>query len=327
MKTDETRMMDNSQETQFMPQDNTALNANDSTVVEENDQQQEGENKSASKADSATIRRRAIYGAAGFAGGGIVGAAVSAMASGTPDKPLEAAATPDSEKTAEELAQANPEDPSAAPADTTEDPVIIEEQAPAAQQTAQAPAANTTAHATGRTTLLNPETHSAPVTPHQSPEQHVAHHTETPVEVNADEPIEVHPVAGAELAQNGVNVTVSVNIDGQNVEVTPVEPQVEVHSIGQIMDAEGNVLNHAEITVDGVNATLVDIDNNGTIDVAVVDADGDGVVSIDDAIDMSDTGLTMDDVSAHMMNHENPMADDQMAMNGDDFTPDMDPGF
>ena len=318
MKTDETRMMDNSQETQFMPQDNTALNANDSTVIEENDQPQEGENKSASKTDSAAIRRRAIYGAAGFAGGGIVGAAVSAMASGTTDKPLATAATPDSEKTAEELAQANPEDPAAAPADTTEDPVIIEE---------QAPAANTTAHATGRTTLLNPETHSAPVTPQHAPEQHVAQHAETPVEVNADEPIEVHPVAGAELAQNGVNVTVTVNIDGQNVEVTPVEPQVEVHSIGQIMDAEGNVLNHAEITVDGVNATLVDIDNNGTIDVAVVDADGDGVVSIDDAIDMSDTGLTMDDVSAHMMNHENPMADDQMAMNGDDFAPDMDPGF
>ena len=70
MKTDETRMMDNSQETQFMPQDNTALNANDSTVIEENDQPQEGENKSASKTDSAAIRRRAIYGAAGFAGGG-----------------------------------------------------------------------------------------------------------------------------------------------------------------------------------------------------------------------------------------------------------------
>ena len=155
----------------------------------------------------------------------------------------------------------------------------------------------------------------------------MAQHAETPVEVNAEEPLEVHPVAGAELAQNGVNVTVTVNIDGQNVEVTPVEPQVEVHSIGQIMDAEGNMLNHAEITVDGVNATLVDIDNNGTIDVAVVDADGDGVVSIDDAIDMSDTGLTMDDVSAHMMNHEIPVADDQMAMNGDDFAPDMDPGF
>lgn len=318
MKTDETRMMDNSQETQFMPQDNTALNANDSTVIEENDQPQEGENKSASKTDSAAIRRRAIYGAAGFAGGGIVGAAVSAMASGTADKPLATAATPDSEKTAEELAQANPEDPAVAPADTTEDPVIIEE---------QAPAANTTAHTTGRTTLLNPETHSAPVTPQHAPEQHVAQHAETPVEVNAEEPLEVHPVAGAELAQNGVNVTVTVNIDGQNVEVTPVEPQVEVHSIGQIMDAEGNMLNHAEITVDGVNATLVDIDNNGTIDVAVVDADGDGVVSIDDAIDMSDTGLTMDDVSAHMMNHEIPVADDQMAMNGDDFAPDMDPGF
>ena len=318
MKTDETRMMDNSQETQFMPQDNTALNANDSTVIEENDQPQEGENKSASKTDSANIRRRAIYGAAGFAGGGIVGAAVSAMASGTADKPLATAATPDSEKTAEELAQANPEDPAVAPADTTEDPVIIEE---------QAPAANTNAHATGRTTLLNPETHSAPVTPQHAPEQHVAQHAETPVEVNAEEPLEVHPVAGAELAQNGVNVTVTVNIDGQNVEVTPVEPQVEVHSIGQIMDAEGNMLNHAEITVDGVNATLVDIDNNGTIDVAVVDADGDGVVSIDDAIDMSDTGLTMDDVSAHMMNHEIPVADDQMAMNGDDFAPDMDPGF
>ena len=318
MKTDETRMMDNSQETQFMPQDNTALNANDSTVIEENDQPQEGENKSASKTDSAAIRRRAIYGSAGFAGGGIVGAAVSAMASGTADKPLADAATPDSEKTAEELAQANPEDPAVAPADTTEDPVIIEE---------QAPAANTNAHATGRTTLLNPETHSAPVTHQHAPEQHVAQHAETPVEVNAEEPLEVHPVAGAELAQNGVNVTVTVNIDGQNVEVTPVEPQVEVHSIGQIMDAEGNMLNHAEITVDGVNATLVDIDNNGTIDVAVVDADGDGVVSIDDAIDMSDTGLTMDDVSAHMMNHEIPVADDQMAMNGDDFAPDMDPGF
>lgn len=135
---------------------------------------------------------------------------------------------------------------------------------------------------------------------------------------------EVTPVA-AEAPETEVNATevqpvqvnVTVNINGAPAETGEVktvvpEPEVEVHSVGTIMDEEGNVVNHAEVTVDGVDAVLLDVDNNGTIDVAIVDSDGDGQVTIEDAMDMSDTGLTMDDVAQHMMGQDDQMPDDTM---------------
>ena len=114
-----------------------------------------------------------------------------------------------------------------------------------------------------------------------------------------------------------VQVNVTVNINGAPAETGEVktvvpEPEVEVHSVGTIMDEEGNVVNHAEVTVDGVDAVLLDVDNNGSIDVAIVDSDGDGQVTIEDAMDMSDTGLTMDDVAQHMMGQDDQMPDDTM---------------
>ena len=90
-----------------------------------------------------------------------------------------------------------------------------------------------------------------------------------------------------------------------------VEPNVWV-GLPEDMDEEGNVVNHAEVTVDGVDAVLLDVDNNGSIDVAIVDSDGDGQVTIEDAMDMSDTGLTMDDVAQHMMGQDDQMPDDNM---------------
>ena len=313
MKTDETRLIDNNQSANYSAQDNTELNTGDTTILNsENaeDAQQEAPAPKAKKSAASTVASRAAYGAAGFVGGGIAGAGISAMAS-PEDKNLTKAATPDSEKSSEELAEAAVEpDPAVAPEVEDEEVKIIEEQAPATKPSDDSNA--------GEARLLNPETHSAPVS-HSASAGHsdnIAAHTVT-------------PEAQVEIPEN-VNINVNVTINGQTVQATPVTPEVEVHSVGTIMDAEGNIMNHAEVTVDGVNATLVDIDNNGTVDVAIVDADGDGIVSIDDAIDMTDTGLTMSDVSAHMQSPanmhpvDNDMALNDLAMND---TPDFDPGL
>lgn len=133
----------------------------------------------------------------------------------------------------------------------------------------------------------------------------------TPVATEAPE-TEVH---ATEVQPVQVNVTVNINgapAETGEVKTVVPEPEVEVHSVGTIMDEEGNVVNHAEVTVDGVDAVLLDVDNNGSIDVAIVDSDGDGQVTIEDAMDMSDTGLTMDDVAQHMMGQDDQMPDDNM---------------
>lgn len=321
MKTDETRIIN--EETSLISEDtncidNTGMNTSDTTILE--DESQEKAAPEAGKESKAG--RNAAFAAAGVAVGVGTGLGVSAMAAGgSKSDGLSKAATPDDEKTADELAKSDIVDPSIAPEEEEVKMNITEEHSADSIASAGASAE--------REVLLNPDRHSEPVrdgradvnlvdsTPSSAVEQ------EVPVAVEQD-------VTEPGLAQAPVNVNVTVNIDGQEVAVTPVQPvpEVSVESMGVIMDSEGNVITHAEVTVDDVKAVLIDHDNDGTVDVAVIDADNDGVITEDEIVDMSGTGLTMTDVASVMTEGGGQLpADDtlgdQLAMN-DDFAPDMD---
>ncbi len=321
MKTDETRALN--QETVYLQDetacmDNTELNSSDSTLLEEGNAT-ETETPAAKKSNG--FGRRAAFGAAGLAAGAVAGAGISAMAtSGEKSEGLTNAATPDDEKTPEELAQADIVDPSVAPEEEEIEMNITEESAPSTEEPERA-------------TLINPDSNGrqvseAPVE-ETKPEEPVVVETPQP-EVEAvevpQENVVIDEVSSLDTPQD-VNVNVVINVNGEQVEAAPVEPEpvIEVHSIGQIMDADGNVVSHAEITVDEINATLVDVDNDGWVDAAIVDADNDGIITADDVIDMSDTGLTMDDVAMNMMMNDES---DQLASNDMmDCDPGIDPVF
>jgi len=121
---------------------------------------------------------------------------------------------------------------------------------------------------------------------------------------------------------------------------------IEVNSVGTLTDADGNTMAHAEVNIDGHNVVMVDNDNDGVIDFAVVDANADGEISSDEIIDMTQVGVTIDDMQAYMHSHadgshvcaptlddnvsvtvsadelpDNIAANDELAMNTD-FDPD-----
>ncbi len=273
-------------ETRSINDDETRY-SQDSAIINDSSEYLENQ-ESEEAAQPAKSKASAIGRRAAFAAGGVVAGA--AVASGI------SAMASSSEHEDNELAKAaTPDDEMTdeelanaqlTAEDPSEAPVIPENDINVVEE----PSANSGA------TLLNPEAHSAPV----------------------HEAAEVQPQAAQD-----VNVT--VNINGHAVEATPVVPEVEVHSIGQMMDAEGNVISHAEVTVDNVDATFVDLNNDGNLDVAVIDANNDGIISVDEIINIQDTGLTMDDVAMNMIHDD---AADQLAMNDQgDFAPDMDTDF
>jgi hypothetical protein len=95
----------------------------------------------------------------------------------------------------------------------------------------------------------------------------------------------------------------SVDLPQDDIQESAADIDVNVESIGTIALQDGTVINHATVNIDGTQASFIDADNDGTIDVAVVDSNGDGVLDQNDqVVDLSDSGLTMDDIAAQMAN-------------------------
>jgi len=81
---------------------------------------------------------------------------------------------------------------------------------------------------------------------------------------------------------------------------TAEAPEIEIKSVGTIDFGDGETVNHAEMTIDDTQVVMFDVDNDGLVDVAYVDLNADGAFDESEAIDMTDTGLTMDDIAANM---------------------------
>ena len=106
------------------------------------------------------------------------------------------------------------------------------------------------------------------------------------------------PVSNASMAAN--------NSDVQGLQVQGVEA---------VMDANGNPMTVASVTIDNQSAMLVDVDNNGMMDAIMIDENHDGEISSNEIFDISaaniEAGDLMQQVSAGM-EHDN-----MLASNGD----------
>ena len=70
----------------------------------------------------------------------------------------------------------------------------------------------------------------------------------------------------------------------------------EVEVLGVVHDSDSNA-NIAAMVVDGHDAIMVDVDNDGIFDVMAVDADGDGQVSDNEMASVAEAHLTVSEVS------------------------------
>ena len=83
----------------------------------------------------------------------------------------------------------------------------------------------------------------------------------------------------------------------QDVDV--VEEDGDVRVIGVYEDnVEGHEVYIGAIEVDGENVMFVDVDHDQVFDIAVADVNGDGCISDEEVVDISDQGICVDDLAA-----------------------------
>ncbi len=319
-KNDDTRYLNNDEQTAIISDNQYLDNAPTADATPS-----ETAPASKKKTDMKGVTQKAAFTAGGFVVGAAAGAAVSAAASSnnesTSDSKLAQAATPDDENTPEQAAtDAHVDDPSTPPAsdenisnanhsDNTNNGEAWPEPAPKTDATAEQPTTvqPTPAGDEQQATLIgeNPIGDSridAPATqntgeawPDHAPAQDAWPEDGTNTEAWPEDGSATTVNPEHDAAATDIN-----NIHAAEEAATIVQPQVEINSIGSTMNADGSVMNHADVTINDIHATFVDVDGDGTVDIALVDTDGDGLVNADSPIDVSDTGLTMDDIASQM---------------------------
>jgi hypothetical protein len=73
-----------------------------------------------------------------------------------------------------------------------------------------------------------------------------------------------------------------------------------------VIDPQGNPMTVADIEIDGDQALLVDVDNNGMMDVIMVDENHDGQISENEIYDASEAQISTTDLQNHMAASQDP---------------------
>lgn len=140
----------------------------------------------------------------------------------------------------------------------------------------------------------------------QQQDDYVGHATDThsaqqttnndTVEVISVDDSHVNKPTGDGENNNGQNEQGSGNENNNNQQQhlqAALNENMEVEVLGVIHDDESGV-NVVNMTVDGHDAILVDVDNDNNIDGIIVDLNDDGKITDNEIADISDQGLTID---------------------------------
>ena len=102
------------------------------------------------------------------------------------------------------------------------------------------------------------------------------------------------------------------------VDEQPVQGGIKVLGVEAVTDAQGNPMTIAAIEIDNEQALLVDVDNNGMMDVIMVDENHDGQISENEIYDASEAQIATADLQHHMAASQDP----GMLMASNDGMPD-----
>ena len=93
---------------------------------------------------------------------------------------------------------------------------------------------------------------------------------------------------------------------------------IKVLGVEAVVDPQGNLMTVAAIEIDNNQALLVDVDNNGIMDVIMVDENHDGQISENEIYDASEAQISTADLQHHMAASQDP----NMLMASNDGMPD-----
>ncbi|MCQ2254428.1 MAG: hypothetical protein MJZ29_02945 [Bacteroidaceae bacterium] len=123
---------------------------------------------------------------------------------------------------------------------------------------------------------------------HNTEVHHHHHHAATPQQAAAPQQPE-EPIAqnnAPEEPQNIEDPNIQQTSGGEDVDIRVIGVEHDVNMNGQDVDV-------AVISVDGHQGLLVDVDQEGTADVAVIDIDDSGTISENEVQDISDYNVPM----------------------------------
>ncbi|MDE7081596.1 MAG: hypothetical protein K2O78_08090 [Muribaculaceae bacterium] len=84
--------------------------------------------------------------------------------------------------------------------------------------------------------------------------------------------------------------------NAEMIAAEPVDNEIRVLGVEAVQNADGQIMNVALVECEGDQAMLVDVDNNGTIDVLIHDDNGDGYIQESELHDISGAGLDIADL-------------------------------
>lgn len=110
--------------------------------------------------------------------------------------------------------------------------------------------------------------------------------------------------AVADTPEADMNVMAS---DTEMVDEQPVDDGIKILGVEAVVDAEGNPMTVAAIEVEGEQALLVDVDNDGTMDALIVDDNYDGQIDpYQEIYDISDCDIETNDLMQGMAAEQDP---------------------
>lgn len=113
--------------------------------------------------------------------------------------------------------------------------------------------------------------------------------------------IDYQTVAGENAYEGEV-----ISADAEMVDVDNTQGGVRVLGVEAVVDPEGNPMTVAAVEIEGDQALLVDVDDNGMMDVIMVDENHDGMIAENEIYDASAAGISTDALQQHMAVSQDP---------------------
>ena len=134
---------------------------------------------------------------------------------------------------------------------------------------------------------------------------------------STEEVAEVKPEVEAAPAET-TNAEPAMAANTEMVDEQSQQGGIKVLGVEAVVDPQGNPMTVAAIEIDNDQALLVDVDNNGMMDVIMVDENNDGQISENEIYDASEAQIATADLQHHMAASQDP----GMLMASNDGMPD-----